>query len=69
MAQVWVVACADADFDTATYTCAQEIWIPQPSIIPELTVEDAQLIGGAVALIWGVAFAFRLVRKALNQIQ
>lgn len=68
MAQVWVVACADADFDTATHTCAQEIWIPQPSIIPELTVEDAQLIGAACATLWAVAFAFRLIRKALVQI-
>lgn len=69
MAQVWVVACADADFDTATRTCAQEIWIPQPSIVPELTVEDAQAIGLAIAGLWALAFAFRLIRKALTQIQ
>jgi len=69
MAQVWVVACADADFDTATRTCEQEIWIPQPSIIPELTVEDAQAIGLAIAGLWALAFALRLIRKALIQIQ
>lgn len=68
MAQVWVTACAEADFDTATYTCAQPIWIPQPSIIPELTIADAQTIGLAVAGLWAVAFVFRLIRKLLNQL-
>jgi hypothetical protein len=62
-----VRGCLESDFDAATGTCAAEIWIPQPSIIPELTIADAQSIGIAVAYVWAVAFVFRLIRKTLNQ--
>ena len=66
MATVWVPACREADFDPQAGTCAAEIWIPQPSIIPELTVGDAQQIGMAVAYLLAVAFVLRLIRKFLE---
>lgn len=66
MATVWVPACRDADFDTQTGTCTQEIWIPQPSIIPELTIADAQQIGLSIAYLLAVAFVFRTIRKFLE---
>lgn len=66
MSTVWVPACRDADFDPQAGTCAAEIWIPQPSIVPELTVEDAQQIGMAVAVLLAVAFVFRVLRKFLE---
>lgn len=68
MGTVLVRGCLESDFDAETGTCAAEIWIPQPSIIPELTIADAQAIGLAIAGVWAVAFVFRLIRKLLNQI-
>lgn len=59
----YVRACASSDFDTATGTCAHEVWILQPSIVPELTIEDAQQIGLAIAYLLAVAFVFRTIRK------
>jgi len=64
---VLIPACLEADLNAATGECAAVIWIPQPSLLPELTVGDAQAIGSAVALLWALAFAFRLIRKKLNQ--
>jgi hypothetical protein len=63
---VYVLACAHEDFDAQAGTCAQEIWIPQPSVIPELTIADAQQIGMAIAFLLAVAFAARQVRKFLD---
>lgn len=67
MATVLVQACLEADFNAETGTCAAPIWIPQPSMIPALTIADAQQISGAIALLFAVAFVFRLLRKFLNQ--
>lgn len=66
MASVLVAACLERDFDAATGTCQQVIWIPQPSLIPELSVADAQLIGVNVAYVLAIAFVFRLLRKFLE---
>lgn len=66
MATVLVPACLERDFDTGTGTCAQVIWIPQPSMIPELTVEDAQQLGLAIAGLLALAFVLRLLRKFLE---
>lgn len=63
MATVLVAACLERDFDAATGTCQQVIWIPQPSIVPELSVADAQQIGVSVAYVLAIAFVFRLLRK------
>lgn len=68
MATVYVLACAHEDMDVQAGTCAQEQWIPQPSIVPELTVADAQQIGMAIAYLLAVAFVFRLIRKFLQQL-
>ena len=64
---VLIPACREADLDPAAGTCTEIIWIPQPSLLPELTVEGAHAIGGSIALLWATAFAFRLVRKHLQQ--
>lgn len=64
---VLVPACLEADLDTATGTCTAVMWIPQPSLLPELTVSDAQAIGSAVALLWAIAYVFRLIRKKIQQ--
>lgn len=67
MATVYVLACAHEDMDVQAGTCAQEQWIPQPTVIPELSIADAQQIGMQIALLLAVAFVFRLIRKFLQQ--
>jgi hypothetical protein len=67
MASVLVPACLESDFDAATGTCAAPIWIPQPSIVPELTIEDAQALGLAFAGLWALAFVLRRIRKFVDQ--
>ena len=67
MATVWVLSCAEADFDASTQTCASPIYTPQVVALPTMTIADAQSIGLSVALLWGTAFVFRLIRKFINQ--
>jgi len=64
---VLIPACLERDLDTATGTCTAVVWIPQPSLLPDLPIEDAQLIGAKIALLWAVAYAFRLIRKKIQQ--
>jgi hypothetical protein len=66
MAQV-VRGCLEADFDAATGTCAQEIWIPQQTVLPALSVEDAQAIALKIAVLWALAFVIRRLRKFIDQ--
>lgn len=62
-----VRGCLESDFNSATGTCAQEIWIPQHPSLPALGVEGAQAIGLACAVLWGLAFVFRRIRKFIDQ--
>ena len=66
MATVYVLACAHEDMDVQAGTCTQEQWIPQPSVVPELTIEDAQQIGMAFAFLLAVAFTLRKIRQFLE---
>lgn len=66
MATVYVLACAHEYYDPQAGTCTQEQWIPQPSVVPELTIEDAQQIGMALALLFAVAFSLRKIRQFLE---
>lgn len=62
-----VRGCLDRDFDASTGTCAQEIWVPQMPSLPALSIEEAQAIGLACALLWGSAWVFRRIRKFMDQ--
>lgn len=62
-----VRGCLESDFDAATGTCAQEVWIPQMPSLPALTVEEAQQLGVAIALLFALAFVFRRLRKFIDQ--
>lgn len=68
MGTVLVPSCLEANYDVETGTCSQPVWIPQPSILPELTVADAQALGLAFAGLWALAFVFRRIRKFIDQI-
>ena len=62
-----VRGCLESDFDAATGTCAQEVWVPQMSSLPALDIEGAQAIGLACAGLWAIAWVFRRIRKFLDQ--
>jgi len=64
---VLIPACLERDLDTASGNCTAVVWIPQPSLLPELAVEDAQSIGSSIALLWATAYVFRLIRKKIQQ--
>jgi hypothetical protein len=64
----WVQSCADADFNTSTMTCSVPIWTPETSSLPTMSIADAQSIGTAIALLWATAWAFRMCKKALQEI-
>lgn len=65
MAKV-VLACDVEDLDTQSGTCANEVWVPQSSALPVLTIEEAQAIGVAVAYLLALAFAIRKIRQFLE---
>lgn len=64
---VLIPACHEANLDAVTGTCTAVIWIPQPGLLPDLPIEDAQLIGAQIALLWAIAYVFRLIRKKIQQ--
>lgn len=64
---VFVQACVEADFDAATQTCTAPYWIPQPTVLPALSIEDAQSIGLAIAFLLATAWIFRRVARHINQ--
>ncbi|AXI83456.1 hypothetical protein FUT69_09630 [Xylella taiwanensis] len=66
VAVLLVPACRGADVDIATGTCAAVMWVPQSSILPELTIEGAQFIGAGILGLWAVAYVFRLLRKLIK---
>lgn len=59
----YVLTCLEADFDPATQTCAAPFYSEKSTSLPELSIEDAQLIGAAIAFLLATAFIFRLLRK------
>ncbi|AXI83573.1 hypothetical protein FUT69_06940 [Xylella taiwanensis] len=66
VATLLVSACREADVDVATGQCAAVMWVPQSSILPELTIEGAQLMGACILGLWAVAYVFRLLRKSIK---
>lgn len=63
---VWVQACADADMSGGTCTAA--VWVPQAESWPTLSVDDAQLLGAAIAGLWAFAWVIRRMKKLLDQL-
>ena len=62
----YVLACGDVEFDPQAGPCVNEIWIPQATVIPALSIADAQQIGIAIAFLLAVAFVLRQIRKFLE---
>jgi hypothetical protein len=63
-----VQSCMPDDFDAATQTCAAPTWMVYEGAWPPLSMEDAQLIGGKIALLLVVAWSLKKLAKFLEQI-
>ena len=53
-------------YDESTETCTTQVWVDQPGLLPALSIEGAYVIGLNIALVWAIAYTFRLLKKALN---
>jgi hypothetical protein len=62
-----VQVCLEADYNAETQTCASPYFAPQGSGLPSLTLEQANEIGAAIALLWAVAWCIRRMMKTLDQ--
>jgi hypothetical protein len=56
---VKVYACTS--WNEETQTCEVQAWVEQPTVIPPLSVADAEIIAAKIALLWAVAFGLRMV--------
>lgn len=67
-----VLACDQVDYNPTTGECAApyftDIHLSASSALPPLTVAEGFAIAGAILLVWGVAYAFRAVIRALQTI-
>lgn len=61
-----VRACAVGNFDPATQTCAVEVWIDQPGLIPPLPVEQGLEVSGGMFGVCALAWSFKAVRRFIN---
>lgn len=63
-----VLTCLPQDFNATTGECAAPFYSYAPSSWPSLSIAEAQQIGMAFAFLLAVAFTFKVVRRALNEI-
>lgn len=63
-----VLTCRVADYDASTGVCAAPFYSAPPSLVPALSIADAQAIGLSCALLLATAWAFRVARRALERI-
>lgn len=61
-------ACPDQHYDQVTGACAQVVFVPPPTMFPELSVADGLLIGGAMFTAFGVAWIGKLFFRASRSI-
>lgn len=59
--------CAPADYDATTGVCADPFFAEQPGLLPELPIDEANLIVGAAAFLLSVAWVFKRLRRVLDE--
>lgn len=67
-ADVLVLSCLAQDYDATAHVCAAPFYTYPPSALPSMSIADAQAIGMQIALLWAVAWSFRVLKKALQEI-
>lgn len=58
-----VSTCAEADFDVATGTCANPVWMYQPALLPPLPADQGLVIAGAMIAACASAWGLKAVRR------
>ncbi len=61
-----VQVCLEANYDAATAVCSAPYYAPQEAGWPALSIEGAQEIGVACALLWSVAWVLRRLKKMVD---
>lgn len=59
-------ACEVGQYDAGTDTCAQEVWIQQPGVLPPLPAAQGLQLSGLMIAIVATCWAFRHVRLFLS---
>lgn len=60
-----VLVCLDEVPPAPGGTCSQTAWIEQPTLIPELTLQEAQTLSHAALIAWVSVAAVLLLRKGI----
>jgi hypothetical protein len=69
MSGVLVIACKVEDYNATTEVCAAPFYTyPPSSVLPALTLADAQALSVAIAYLWAVAWGIRRLKKLLDQL-
>lgn len=55
------------EYDAATATCTTSAWMPAPSFLPALSVEDGVLLASTIVACWTLAYAFKHLAKVIRQ--
>lgn len=63
-----VLTCKASDYDATAHTCAAPFYSQQAEPLPTMSIDDAQQIGMAIALLWATAWVFRMLKKTLNEV-
>lgn len=62
-----VRACPIDQFDRETGTCAHEVWIDQPALLPPLSAVDGLQVSAVMVTVIASAWALKLVRRFIWQ--
>jgi len=65
---VLVQACLESDYNAETHVCANPYYIPQSTVLPPLSIADAQTIGLAMATVWALAWVIRRLKRMIDQL-
>lgn len=60
-----VLVCLDETPPAYDGVCTTTAWVEQPTLVPELSLEDAQLLSHAALFAWVTVAAALLIRKAI----
>lgn len=65
---VWVQTCAEADFNTATRTCAAPSWElqQQQAFFPDIPADHLPALQAQIAYVFALAWCLRKLRKSVQ---
>lgn len=64
-----VLTCKVDDYDATTGQCVAPFYTYPPTAgFPPLSLDDAQTIGLAIAVLWAAAWGIRRVKRLLDQL-